>query len=171
MSQTIHRAHQAPHFQSITARVPAGEEEEKVSDIGTFDLVCHDEGCGSEDCQICCVGCIAPYCLLGSAVKMRRQKGNNELGPCAGSGGACAGFFFLGCVLGSFGYVGSMINGFIAMQCLNTHDKGGCCASVVQWASLSFCLPCESCAAYKRVLVTKRRRKTQMVSRGKNEFA
>ena len=87
--------------------------------VGTFDVWCSPTD--EEDCKICCTGCVAPYCLFGSVVKMRTSKFTKKEDICDGGGGPCCGMFVLNCLLGSVGWIGPCITGCVAMNCMDIY--------------------------------------------------
>ena len=114
--------------------------------VGTFDVWCSPTD--EEDCKICCTGCVAPYCLFGSVVKMRTSKFTKKEGSCDGGGGPCCGIFVLNCLCGSVGWIGPCITGCVAMNCMNIYanENENC---FTRFFSMVFCFPCQSCADFK----------------------
>lgn len=127
--------------------------ERSENTTGTFSVLCPSVP-NEEDCGICVAGACAPCCLVGSTVIMRDSGFTTRVDPCDGCGGPCCGVCLSGCLLpGLFGYAGAMINGCVAMQCVdpygsNQRPDDRC----VRWICLSFCFPCETCAHYKSAL-------------------
>ena len=114
--------------------------------VGTFDVWCSPTD--EEDCKICCTGCVAPYCLFGSVVKMRTSKFTKKEDICDGGGGPCCGMFVLNCLLGSVGWIGPCITGCVAMNCMDIYanENENC---FTRFFSMVFCFPCQSCADFK----------------------
>ena len=111
--------------------------------VDTFSVCCPSTP-NDEDCSLCCVGCVAPCCLVGSFAAMRRTGFTKKVGPCGGCGGECCGAclsaFFLN---GGF----TLVNGCVAMTCLRgARDDDDIIGT---WLRLSFCYECETCAAYR----------------------
>ena len=129
--------------------------------VGTFDVCCPVTPT-ENDCEICCVGYLAPCCLVGATREMQKNEFTESVAPCeAGCNGPCCGICVSSCALtGRFGYIGALINGAVATQCLNVYDSepDNCC---MRWLLLSFCFSCETCAAYKSA--------TQQVSNSKEK--
>ncbi len=71
----------APVTQTIVS--PRRTQHVAASNIvGTFDVWCSPTD--KEDCKICCTGCVAPYCLFGSVVKMRTSTFTKKEDICDG---------------------------------------------------------------------------------------
>lgn len=154
--------HEAPQPQfAVRADLSRIGETSLRSDgaVGTFSVLCPSNP-NEEDCGICFTGALAPCCLVGSTVIMRDSGFTTRVDPCDGCGGPCCGVCLSGCLLsGLFGYVGAMINGCVAMQCMDPYGSDlRADDRFVRWICLSFCFPCETCASYKNALRQVRKR-------------
>lgn len=54
--------------------------------VDTFSACCPPTP-NDEDCRLCCVGCVAPCCLVGSFVAVRRSGFAKTVDPCDGCEG------------------------------------------------------------------------------------
>jgi len=136
-------------FTSIDA-APLISKDNRVS---TFDVCCPLTS-DDKDCQICCVGYLAPCCLVGSTREMQNNGFMKSVDPCdGGCNGPCCGICVSSCALtGCFGYIGALINGAVATQCLNVYESEPQDNWCMKWLLMSFCFTCETCAAYKSAL-------------------
>ena len=123
--------------------------------VPTFSVCCPaaaDDG----DCGTCCVGAVAPCCLVGAVVAMRRDGFQTRVDPCdgcGGCGGPCCGTCLTATFLpGWLGPLGSLIHGCVAMECMSAYDDAEAEGRCARWMCLSFCFPCEACATYRSAL-------------------
>ena len=115
-----------------------------VNIVGTFDVCCC-VATDKEDCEIWCAGCVVPYCLFGSVVKMKESEFMKKEGVCDGSGCPCCGMFVLN-LLGSAGMIGPCITGCVAMNCMDIYANENC---FTRFFSMVLCFPCQTCADFK----------------------
>ena len=108
--------------------------------VDTFSVCCPSTP-NDEDCRLCCVGCVAPCCLVGSFAAMRRSGFAKTVEPCDGCGAPC-----VATCLSTF-CLDPLVNACVAMTCLRgARDDDDC---LTTWLRLSFCYACETCAAYR----------------------
>lgn len=147
-------SHDPPEYQRFDSVTDVGRSQkrksliEDVNRVGTFDVCCPFAP-NATDCEICCVGYLAPCCLVGSTREMLKNEFEQKIEPCEGGcNGHCCGICVSSCFLTTvlpFGYFGALINGAVATQCLRVYEseRDDWC---VRWILMSFCFPCEACA-------------------------
>lgn len=88
---------------------------------------------------------------------MQNNEFTREVGPCEGGcNRPCCGICVSSCVLtviNPFVYLGALINGAVATQCLNVYERSDADNCCMRWLLMSFCFSCETCAAYKSALL------------------
>jgi hypothetical protein len=103
--------------------------------------------------NICCAGCWAPCCLLGSTKAMALSDFKKVVQPCDGCSGVCCAYYSADLFFGAhLPFIGHFISGCVGLYCVRGPRLGHyvTCQDCVDYA---FCPCCAACADYKTALL------------------